>query len=269
MPYGSNKTVVEIACVTYDMAKVVNPILYHKPSKVYILCPLIETGIFKEMPYPELYDIILSGIRKGCNDVTGIPSVPNQFLSIVRTLTGIIEAEKKNGDVDVLINVSSGSSEFITAATLTSVMYGNVSIYTVASKSYYDNFEELRKALYSDGKLCGMTKTTSDPTIIPTYKMNPPDMDLVCGLRIREEMIANKEQANPKNMIRRLKKTNMWTYIPARNAENDVIQKEYMYYKRHYVDKWLEEKWVQIDADSKKMTLTDLGMKVMMAFYTD
>ena len=256
------KSRVMLACVEYDVMRVVEPIKSYSPD-IFITFH----NAFSDNNKNPLKMEFLNEVEKKVieyNPKTRYHSFDDKiydFASISATIETFIELLNKIFDSpDILINISTGTNIFSAAATMSSMIHPNVRIFSV--KDIETNIEDsvIKTACYIDNIPVGTAKTISQPYEIPVYNVNPPERNLVLGLRLLDE--CQKAGRNPmaKEMIELLRKNDLWMR-PEPNSNDGV------FYLRDYVDKWIANGWVVRGQLRNRYAITDKGRMIIETFY--
>ncbi len=264
MKLAVHKRIV-VSCVTFETTKIVQPICYMSTvDRIYLLHyqrPDLDNG---RMVYDEFYSEVvrqLNEINHECEIMDVIVEVYD-FKKVLRELLKIMRDESEEGN-EVYINVSAGTSEYIAAATVASMMMEDVIPYTVATKEYTVAGEGLKIYFESDRPI-GMSKEVFDPQLLPTFHIERPPDELIGGLKILREKKEKGHITTYFAMIEALKLEGHW-----KRRENievkDKEQSEIMYYSRHYVDEWIRRGWI-IKEMRGGMELTADGLTVTEIF---
>ena len=258
---------VMIACVTFETAKVADPVKFYECNRVHIL-HYTKEGAPRRNVYREFYDETCRLIHEQNGDCIEIEehngSVSN-FSRVLASILAIIETEQKKGLCDIFINISAGSPEYSAAAAIAAMMSENVIPFSVNSKAYsVASEEDIRKAYYIDGRPVGLTVSTYDPRAMPKYSIDKPPEHLVRGLRILHQRNEGKLRSKSTNIVPILKEKGLWFRD---ESESDRKQSDAVNFHRDFVSKWLERGWVVKDELRKKFVLTDEGVNIIETFY--
>ena len=269
MKYGSGKrSRVMIACVTFETAKVADPVRYYECNKVHIL-HYTKKDAPKVNVYQEFYDETCRLIREQNGEsvvIEGHNGSVSNFSRVLTSILSIIESEQRGGLCDIFINISAGSPEYSAAAAIAAMMSENVLPFSVNSKEYSISTEEgIRLAYYSEGRPVGLTVSTYEPRAMPKYVIDKPPEHLVRALRILDELNECKAKTKSSNIAPILRERGIWIRddTDQSNKQSDAVN-----YHRDFVSKWLDRGWVVKDDLRKRLILTDEGRNVIDTFYT-
>jgi predicted transcriptional regulator len=282
---GKRERVV-VACVVFEVPKVIKPILEYEASKVHIIHYTDKTNDDGKI-YQEFYEEVVSQIK----DYSAIKEKLGKYVEIVEhaeyrtsdfqkmlmTVFRILEHEKANNkDSEIYVNVSSGTAEYISAATIATMMAATnnngIKLFTVGTEpqGYSTHGETLLKKLYYDnGRPVGLTKLAREPREIPMFKVSVPDKVLVKGLRVLGSF---DKPVTASKIIDALMDKNLMTETSDRSDGNkkNKTQTNIMKYRRRFLEKWIEDDWADKPGESSnKYMLTEDGKMIIDTFYVD
>ncbi len=256
---------VAISCVTFETAKIVKPIRYlGNVDRVYLLHYERPDPEKTRNVYNEFYDEVVRQLEDGpvCGEIVGSNVRVYRFKEVLAKVLEIMRAELGEGN-EVYINVSAGTSEFVAAATIASMMMRGVVPYTVGTSDWTVPEEDL--TIYYEGdRPVGMSKDVNDPQVLPTFHIERPPDELVEALKILKEKIDKGHRTTYLKMIEALKADGCWEREAPENVK-DPVQSDKMYYSRHYIDEWVKRGWVDRDQRGR-LSLTEDGMTVIEVF---
>ena len=269
-----------IACVTFETTKVTDPIRFYEINRAHIIHYVRDTSNQSNNVYQEFYDRVTEIIREDptLHDVEVKEHVEkvSDFSAMLKTVLEIIqsehmEAESVGEECDVFVNISSGTSEYAAAAAIAAMMVPGTIPFSVGTKDYTVNMDEIRKTYYIDDKPVGLTKTTYDPRSLPSYSIQIPEEHLVRGLRVLDERNSKRQSTTSANMVAALKEKELW-YRDTDSAytarKTNQRQAEAVYYQRDFINKWLDYGWITKDDLTGKYVVTTEGRNITNTFYT-
>lgn len=266
MSGSGRKDRVMIACVTFETAKVTEPVKYYACDRVHIIHYTKATSPLVDV-FRDFYDTVCDSIHSD-NPTAEIiehnDSVSN-FSKMLALILSIIEGEQDQHNCDIFINISAGSPEYSAAAAIGAMMSENVLPFSVNSKEYSVSTEEaIKSAYYCDGKPVGLTVSTYEPRKMSQYTIEKPPEHLVRGLRILDTMNKSKKRTKSSDVVPKLKDAGIWIRdeTTANAAQSDAVS-----YHRDFVSKWLDNGWVYKDELRKRFYLTDEGTNIIDTFY--
>jgi len=268
---------VVVSCVTFETAKVVDPIVFYDAHRVHLINYVKDENDPDLRVYTDFCQEVIKQLQErlgmeGANIIVHRRPVYD-FTSMMEVMHSILRQEAKGEDVaEVLVNVSAGTSEYTAAATIASMMVPGVKPFTVSTRKYFVPPEKLRVIYYDQGRPIGMSKEVRDPTPLSIYPIEEPPEDLVRGLRVLQEMKEMKVRTSHKNVIRELMARGLWNYQhqPRKGGVSDRGLKEQsitMHYRRHFLEKWVERGWV-VNRD-RGHDITESGLRVIETFFKD
>jgi len=278
MDESGRKNRVVISAVVFETIKVLDPIKFYQPMRIHLLASI--TG--DDEKTKDIYKEFHNHVRKKCNEFDFIRDKENdikshnismrKFTPLLSKIINIIENEwKKDHSCEIYVNITSGTPEYVAAATLASMMSyngtGEIIPFSVDIDSYTIPPEKIREVYFDDvGTPVGITKTVKNPRIIPVYPVNKPEERLIRALRIFDKKTTEKKRS-PSNteMICTLKEKGLWKDHLAKNDSGEKV-----HYQRSFIDKWKNLKWiVQDESNNKKYLVTLLGKTYIDTFYKD
>lgn len=266
---GRRKRVM-IACVTFETTKVTDPIMFYEANEVHIIHyvkdPVSESGRIYNSFFERVREIVGSSPREiefvehnGCS--------VSDFSAMLRTVLGIIQS--LDGECDVYVNISSGTSEYAAAAAIASMMVPGTIPFTVGSRRYtVETAEDVRRTYFVDGKPVGLTRETYDPRAMQTYSIPVPDERLVRALRILDDRNSRGLPVTSGKMVAELQRDGVGLWYRRTENSPNRRQAEAVYYQRDFVDKWKEAGWVE-KGEFGNYVLTDEGRNVVETFYVE
>lgn len=272
MNQTGKKDRVMICCLTTEVMKVVEPIKFYDVTRVYIISyPNSE----EDDPSAEFYN---SFLKEACRRIEsdGKAEVRIKYANILdyqemlRTVIYITAEETNNhGDfVDIYVNISSGTPEYIAGAMLAAMQNEKLIAFSVRTKSRSMSYGEARAAYTVNGSLVGRSSEVYDPTMIMTFGSEMPDEKLVACLGILKVLNENHRYPSFNEVIDVLKEENIWDYTPeTKKTRTDDQQKERMYYRRNFIDRMVENGWIVEDHIKRnKYVLTKKGEAVITVY---
>ena len=262
-----------IACVTFETALVVHPAAHYEATKVHIIHYVKNREDDKYSIYQDFYEEVCEQIcRARPVEIAEHCEKVYDFSTMLRTMLSILDSEKKaNGpNADIYVNLSSGTAEYISAATVASMMFEGVTPFTVGTREFTVSPESLKSLYYEDGRPVGLSKEVYSPRRIHVHRTEMPAENSVRCLRVLDLMIESKCALSSSKIVERLKSEGLWTYEPKSGGrKTDGRQKEVMYYQRHFVDDWIGRGWIEKGQGRGKYLLTEEGRTVLDIFYRD
>ena len=256
---------VVISCVTFEVAKVVDPIEYYEATRAYLL----HHKGSDDSIYTEFYNEVVRRLGESTRSIQieDTDCVVFNFSNVMRTVLSIIQTEivRCDGNLDIYVNISAGTSEYSAAALIASMMNTNVAIpFTVSTKEFQVPFDKIRDVYFEGNRPVGLTKTTRDPMAVSAYPIDSPPEDKVMALKVLKDQIDSKDSCAA-TMMPILRDEGIME--PYDTRDNDKPQqKAVMKYQRNFVDYWINNKWVE-KVSKRKSVITQLGDDVLNVFY--
>ncbi len=270
----SKRTAV-IACVTFETVMVSSPAADYKADEVHLF-HYVRQGSAKADVYSEFYTEAAAQVKEKIPNVKiiehGDSPVYDFRLMLRDILSCIDDIRSRYEECEILINVSSGTAEFIAAGVISAMMSnGKASAFTVRTGEFTVSGEEaIRKFYYKDGKPVGLSSTVGEPSTLPYFEIERPDENLVRGLRLYSELKEKVRAVTASVVIAEMKKQGIWLYVPSESADKtEMKQKETMYYQRHFVNTWDSLGWIDRPGRKERFVLTPIGKNIVDTFYID
>ncbi len=271
---SGRKDRVVISCVTFEVAKIVEPVEYYEATRVHLLNTSREDSIYREFldevcrrigEYSKRTQIVRH-ITQWDGDsydfkVSDFGSVMREILCIIQ---GEIEQHGEN-NVEIYVNISAGTSEYSAASLIASMMYHDQTIpFTVSTEEYTVSEDRVREVYFRDGVPVGQALHCHDPKALSTYRIDKPDRDKVLALGVMRDQIEKGDSCAAK-MMQILNEKGLFDDYSRKEYNNKPEQKDIMKYQRNYIDFWLDNKWVEKQS-KRKYRVTELGEEVLSIF---
>lgn len=251
-----------VACVTFETVKISEPVRYYGTQIVHLIHYIRDPETEKGSIYAGFFAEVSEQITLfGAEVVEHIVNV-SRFPDIVREMETILGTEySEHPNSDVYVNLSAGSSEYVSAATIISMMYPKSIPFTVSTKEYTVNLENVKQLYYEGNRPIGLSRSVSDPSPMTKISIPHPDMILVRGLRAYVDC-DYKSRAT----ISRIKSEGIWlrdeAKIEERSRQNDTV-----WFHRDFVQKWVLLGWVKRDEHRRRFNLTDEGRWILRTYF--
>ena len=265
-----------VSCVTFETAKVVEPIKHYGATKAHLIYYVKD----ENNPAYSVYSEFVQEVRRQLMDDVGLDDdsiiihrLPvYSFKHMMREVYRILKDERQRygDDCEIFVNVSSGTSEYTAAATIASMMIPEVTPFTVSTKDFLIPSDRIREIYYEGGVPVGMSKNVYSPLALQKYPMEAPPEDLVKALKVFHDRASAGKPISHVWMIRGLIEQGSWreggeAQIPEGGVKKiTVSQSMKMYYIRHYLNKWCERGWME--KEGVKHRLTDAGKNIVEMF---
>lgn len=244
---------VVICCVTFEVAKVVEPIRHYRADRVH----LVHWG--DREPYSDFIGEVEGRIRGMGAELLKKDLNIMEFSSVLREVRSIIMKERMEGN-HVYVNIGAGPQVFSSAAMIACMMEGGIP-FNAATKSF-----TVESALfYSDGKPVGIAKEVHPPREIPVFKVEAPDPALIRGLAIWEKITDMTKSHQTREVMREFQKGCLLDDIFEDDRQRTVSQGALMKYRRNFLEKWESNGWVKKDRRGS-YSLTEQGQMMLRIF---
>lgn len=265
---------VMIACVTFDTARISTPVEFYGSNVVYLIHYVRDKS--PDNIYQQFYDETVRLI-KAANPGAEIDEVSARvyvFEDMLKAVSGIIyrekeRADKNKGKLEIRVNLSAGSPEYITAAGIASMMNKDVEPFFVATGEYkLGSDPEKLKEVYFDqetGRPVGIVKSVRDVVDMPPFTVDMPDEKLVKALREYAKLIEEDATVSSMEVIDLLQKKGLWTKKNHIDGNSDTV-----YYQRKYIDVWIAHGWIErIGGKRSGYRLTENGRIIIDSLWND
>jgi len=257
---SGKKERILISCVSFEVAKIVDPAVYYEATTIH----LIHYG---SDVYQEFYDEVVKRIHEELPRATIVEHGDDPIFSFERMMNLVLkiirqEQKRTDGSADIYVNITAGPSEYSAASLIASMMMKGVIPFNVSTEKYQVPVEKVRDVYYENGRPVGLSKTTKEPNVFSTYAIQKPDEKLVIGLGILSEQIPKKQVSAPV-MIPLLNAKGLMDITKTDTGKPD--QKCTMNYQRNFVDRWLENGWVE-RISKRELKITKEGQTILDVF---
>lgn len=265
-----------IACVTFETSKVVEPILYYEINKAHIIHYIKDPDSESGRVYGSFCDRVVELMDEKSPlhvDIVKHNERVSDFSVMLRTVLSIIGSERDaEPGCEIYVNISAGTPEYAAASAIASMMVPGTIPFSVGTREYTVSQDMIPEVYYIDGKPVGLTKSTYDPRILPSYVIEMPEEHLVRGLRILESRNSQNLSVTSGKMVAALKNAGLWyrdTESRTDRAPSQQRQTEAVYYQRDFIAKWAGSGWVERDPRRSRYVLTDEGRNIISTFYIE
>lgn len=273
MSSGKRDTVI-IACVTFEVDKIVSPVIHYEATRVHLLNSSSGTDVYNEF-YEEVCRQITERSPKTEIVHHRSPYDPEKgyigftvfdFQAVMNEVLCIIESERNGCEEppQIFVNISAGTSEYSAASLMASMMnYDLVKPFTVSAQEYAVPSDRIREVYYRDGRPVGQTVRCNEPRSIMSYPMDKPNRERVLALAILKEQIAIGDTCAA-TMIKRLNQAGLFDDYKVRYNDKPE-QKDVMKYQRNFVDLWIRDEWIE-KVSKRKTRITAEGESILKVF---
>ncbi len=201
----------------------------------------------------------------GCKKLVEHPIDTRDYEGI---LASIIEIKKDlsgtyGEDLDIFINISSGTPEFSAAAMFAAMLPEPAIAFRVDTESDLSK-EELEDIA---GRISGSVRV-SEPARVTGLKNDDPEEEMIIFLSIVRELLRETRYPKFRTMIELLKDDDAWSYDPSRKSgrgRTSLEDREERYLKRHYIEPALKNGWLE-KLDGRRIGLTEQGMAYLSVY---
>jgi len=200
-----------------------------------------------------------------CEKVTEHPVDDSNYNDVLGSIIEVINGlrRKYGDDLDIFINISSGTPEFSAAGMFASMVSKSSRAFKVDA-GFGMTAEELSDIA---GALEGSMKV-SDPELVTGLRNDSPDDEMVTFLGVVAGLLRESKYPKYRAIIERLKDVGAWSYDPQRKSgsgKTPLEEKEERYLKRHYIAVAVENGWLERPTE-RTMRITDSGKAYISVF---
>jgi hypothetical protein len=260
-----------IACVTFETVMITDPIKFYESHIVHLIHYTRDATDERYKVYLRFYEQVCKTIREmklGIEIIEHVAKITD-FTTMLRTILEIMEKEEERDErSDIYVNVSAGSSEYVAAASIASMMKPRTIPFSVPTKDY--TVEDVKGVFFIEDTPVGLTKTTREPKRMPKYKIDIPSENIVKGLKILSDLNDSDTVPKGSEVIANLKKQGIWRKSAPVYPEEEKHKQgrsDSVYYQRDFINKWLENGWVYKNKYEKRYFLTEDGRTALRTFY--
>lgn len=262
MKSGGRRNIM-VACVTFETVKISEPVHYYRVHTVHLLHYIRDPESERGSIYAGFFEETSEQISSSGAEVVEHNVNVSNFPDVIREVESILGSEySEHPDSDIYVNLSSGSSEYISAATIVSMMYPKSIPFTVSTKEYTVDLENVKKLYYDGDRPVGLSRSVTDPS--PMVKISIPHLDeiLVRGLRAYVNCNCKTREA-----ISLIKSEGLWLRGESKSEEYSK-QYDVVWFHRDFVQKWINLGWVERDEHRRRFNLTDDGRWILRTYFT-
>lgn len=250
---------IVISCVTFETVKVVEPIKYYRADRAYLIHWTPKepyTSYLKEVKR-QLDEEEIEYVDKQC-DILSFSAIAHELLSIIRS-------EMQLGN-HVYVNVGAGPQIYAAAGMMACMIEG---AYPFFNRTEKYTVEDL--SLYNDknGRPIGLSKKVYDPDVLPIFKIEIPENNVVSAFKVWQNRIEKGWDMTDTLIVEDLEKNELMKkiYEPKRKLKKVSFAAK-MRYRRQYLDKWIEEGWVE-KVGKGRYEITEFGEVAGIVFSKD
>jgi hypothetical protein len=237
-------------CLGFETVKVLAPLDYYKADRAYMLCMTESEG------YKAFQKEIRRQMKKKPMEFIEVETKVYLFSNCMKELYRILALEKDAGN-HVYVNVF-GTPAY-SAASMVACMMHDATPFFSGTKEYTVGPEKF----FVKGRPMGISKEVYDPLELPTFHLDSPDMEVVKALRIWKKRKDKNWVMTDTAIIENLEKVGLMEKV--HDNRKRVTQNAKMQYRRRFLEKWIEEKWVELKGRGK-YDITNYGKVVVEVF---
>jgi len=249
MTSGKRHSVL-IFCISPIKELYLEPINHYDPDRIIVFIGTKET-----QPY-SVEKEIYGSTKLECNNIKEVAIDTTDYASVLTKLMDITDALENNyEDIDIFINISSGTHEFAAAGAFASMVRKNMIAFNVEISNYGIDKRRIKKIIKE------ISPVVTHPEKMKICDNEIPDDEIIVFLTVLRDMIKKTKYPAHAKIIKELKRRNAWTHNPEKKSCNErtpLTKREEMYLGRHYFDAAIKDELI---ADSKKkITFTKKGL---------
>ena len=253
---------VIIACIRYEIVKIVESIKAYSPQIAIVFDDKFSKPSDKRFEFvrklQSIMDSEFPSVRSfyfGMNQ-KDFPEISKTLESAVGHLNNLLN------NPDIFINISAGTNEFAAAATITSMIHENVTIFTQDEEENNLTPELIEMACYKGKSPTGLVTKVSEPRALDVYRVPPPSKPLIVGLRLLDERMKEGRSPMAKDMVKLFMEEGIW-------MRDGPSQNDNVLYLRDFVDKWIANGWVVRGQLRNQYRITEKGRMMIDTFYIE
>lgn len=176
-------------------------------------------------------------------------------------------AHRFGDDLDLYVDISSGTNVFAAAAMFASMVPKRAVAYRVDIDDPGIGEDDALDLVLKMGR--GFE--ASEPVRMTSMQNKEPDDDLIAFLRILDGILKETKYPKYSVLIQRLKDSDSWSYDPHRKSgggRTPLDVKEERYLKRHYIDCAMGNGWVEKPTPNR-LVITEAGRAYLSVYGGD
>lgn len=241
-----------ICCISPFSRLYIEPIAYYEPGIVHIFISNQNTksstigrdnykSIKKEIQCKEIVEHNI--------DTSDYEEILGSIIDIKKSLHN-----QYGKDVDIFINISSGTPEFSAAGMFASMLPEHAIAFKVNIDTDIDNLSNIIDTINDSISI-------SEPERVTGLRNDEPEDEMIAFLTVVNDLLKKTKHPKYRTIIQELKEKDVWSYDPDRKSgygRTTLEEKEERYLKRHYIAIALENGWLEKPTPNT-MRLTDSG----------
>jgi hypothetical protein len=260
MSSGRRESVM-LFCISPISKLYLEPIAHYEPDTIHVFIGNRQDSV--STLAREIYELTKNDIA--CGKIVEHPIDDSDYNVVLGSIIDVLNDlhQTYGNDLDVFINISSGTSEFSAAGMFASMLPLSAIAFKVDVD--YDLSKEQLSRLIDD---LNRSAELTEPERVTGLKNDSPDDEMIIFLKIVDDLLKESRYPKYRKMIDRLKDADEWSYDPDRKSgygRTSLEEKEERYLKRHYIAIALENGWLERPSD-RTMRLTDSGRAYISVF---
>jgi hypothetical protein len=260
MSSGRRESVM-LFCISPISKVYLEPIGHYEPDIIHVFvdardAPLSELS--RKIYVSSRSDITCTNIVEHEVDVSDYNEVLGCIIDIMNGL-----GREYGSDLDIFINISSGTPEFSAAAMFASMLTKTAVAFKVETDLGM-TADEIGKIISS----IDASARVSEPERVTGLRNDRPDQEMIVFLGIVDRLLRESRYPKYRRIIDGLKDAGEWSYDPDRKSgygRTSLEEKEERYLKRHYIAIALENGWLEKPSD-RTIRLTDSGRAYLSVY---
>lgn len=240
---------VLVMCLTYEVQKPLKAIEHYRPDKIYLI------AMTRSKAYQEFKKEIEFHIPETI-EYTPVETTVYKFQDTLKEVLTILKKERLEGN-HTFVDIT-GPPAYSAAAMVGCMMEG-------AQPFFCGTIEYLipPEAYFKEGRAIGISTAVHEPFELPTFNIERPEDGLVKALQVWNEIKENAGLTTDTRVIKALADKGLMTDVY--DERDHVTQNAKMKYRRRFLDKWLEKKWIT-QAGRGRYELTEAGSVALKVF---
>lgn len=256
MASGRRQSVL-IFCISPLKELYLDPIEHYDPDMIYVF------RSSRENAFAKISNEIYSTTKIECNSIREVVTDTSDYGSILAEILDIREQlhKKYDDDLDIYLNISSGTHEFAAAASFASMLKKNMIAFSIDVDDYGVKISEIRDFIER------LSPELNFPEKIMMGDYNEPDKEMVTFLSILRDLALETKYPKHSDIIDLLKMSGAWMHNPKKKSgrgRTPIEKREEMYLARHYFQPAIDNEWIR--DSKKKIELTEKGMTILRVF---
>ena len=262
MSSGRRESVL-LFCTSLISKEYLDPIDHYEPDVAHVFISDRDDILSEEER--RLYESSKQNIQckkiiEHRTDTSDYDGVLSEMMEIINNLRN-----KYKDDLDIFVNISSGTPEFSAAGMFSSMLLPEVTAFRTDTKLSMtpERLSELVGELNASADV-------SEPEMITELRNDRPDDEMIVFLTVVSDILKESKYPKFRRIIDGLKEAEVWSYDPDRKSgygRTPIEEKEERYLKRHYIAIALENGWIERPTPNT-MRLTDSGKAYISVYGT-